>query len=164
MSLRESLSPSVAHRRRVIPSVVQPIQAQAITPKGAEVRATAASPLVLVTDDDEDVRTLCQLQLELAGFRVSQAANGQEALDRARSDRPDLILLDVMMPVMDGWECLAELKRDGKLRDIPVFVVTGKDQQQDQERAFALGAEAFISKPFQGQVLIARIRERLAAA
>src|SRR5687768_16489197 len=99
---------------------------------------------VLVTDDDEDLRLLCQLQLELGGFRVAQAANGQEALDAARSSRPDLILLDLMMPVKDGWECLAELKQDRKLRDIPVFIITGKNQKQDQDRAFEMGAVAFI--------------------
>ena len=121
-----------------------------------------ANPAVLVTDDDEDLRLLCQMHLEMGGFRVSQAANGQEALDVARQNPPDLILLDLMMPVKDGWECLTELKGDPELRDIPVFVITGKSQQQDQDRAFASGAEAFISKPFQGAALIARIRERLA--
>lgn len=116
---------------------------------------------VLVTDDDEDLRFLCQLHLELGGFRVAQAANGREALDAVATDRPDLILLDLMMPVMDGWECLSELKSNG-FSDIPVFVITGKNQQQDQERAFALGAQAFIAKPFQGPALIERIRGELA--
>ena len=122
-----------------------------------------ANPAVLVTDDDEDLRLLCQMHLEMGGFRVSQAANGQEALDVARDDPPDLILLDLMMPVKDGWECLTELKGDPDLCEIPVFVITGKNQQQDQDRAFVLGAEAFIAKPFQGAALIARIRDRLAS-
>ena len=124
----------------------------------------AASPTVLVTDDDEDLRLLCQTHLEIGGFAVSQAANGQEALEVARHDPPDLILLDLMMPVKDGWECLAELKRDPNLRDIPVFIITGKNLQEDQDRAYASGAEAFIAKPFQGSALIARIRERLGSA
>jgi CheY-like chemotaxis protein len=118
---------------------------------------------VLVTDDDEDLRMLCQLYLEMGGFGVTEASNGDEALRAARSSPPDLILLDLMMPVKDGWECLTELKADPALRHIPVFVITGKGQQQDQDRAFALGAEAFIPKPFQGPALVARIRERLAA-
>lgn len=122
------------------------------------------SPLVLVTDDDEDLRMLCQVQLEIGGFRVSHAAHGREALDVSRDEMPDLILLDLMMPVMDGWECLTELKNDRSLSDIPVFVITGKNQKEDQERAFAMGAEAFIAKPFQGAALIARIRDRLALA
>src|SRR5438477_2335046 len=108
---------------------------------------------VLVTDDDEDLRFLCQMHLEMGGFRVTQAADGEEALQVARGDRPDLILLDLMMPVMDGWECLTELKRDDTLKDIPVFVVTGKSQNSDQERAFAMGADAFITKPFQAPQL-----------
>src|SRR5436309_6487626 len=95
---------------------------------------------VLVTDDDEDLRLLCQMHLEIAGYRVIQAANGREALDIIRFDRPDLILLDLMMPIMDGWECLSVLKSDGAVATIPVFVITGKSQQQDQERAFSLGA------------------------
>jgi CheY-like chemotaxis protein len=118
---------------------------------------------VLVTDDDEDLRMLCTMQLELRGFRVSQARNGKEALDVVRAERPDLILLDLMMPVMDGWECLAELKADKKLSDIPVFIITGKNQKQDQDLAFEMGAHAFIPKPFQATALVAQIRERLAA-
>jgi CheY-like chemotaxis protein len=116
---------------------------------------------VLVTDDDEDLRLLCQMHLEIAGFRVTQAANGREALDVVAAERPDLILLDLMMPVMDGWECLSELKSNGS-KDIPVFVITGKNQQADQEKAFSLGASAFIAKPFQGSQLIDRIRAELA--
>ena len=118
---------------------------------------------VLVTDDDEDLRLMCQMYLEFEGFRVSQAENGAEALEAARRESPDLILLDLMMPVMDGWECLSGLKSDPTLRDIPVFVITGKQQREDQDRAFAMGAKAFIPKPFQSTSLVSRIREELAA-
>jgi len=69
-----------------------------------------------------------------------------------------------MMPVMDGWECLQALKSDGATASIPVFIITGKSQQADQDRAFSLGAEAFISKPFNGSSLIARIGSRIKAA
>jgi CheY-like chemotaxis protein len=119
---------------------------------------------VLVTDDDEDLRTLCQLHLEMGGFRVTQACNGQESLDVARAERPDLIVLDIMMPVKDGWECLAELKSDENLKDIPVIVLTGKVQHEDRERAFALGAQEFVSKPFRFPALVGRVRELLGAA
>jgi CheY-like chemotaxis protein len=123
----------------------------------------AVDATVLVTDDDEDLRLLCCMHLELGGYTVSQAANGRQAIDVARAQRPQLILLDLMMPVMDGWECLAELKADGALRTIPVFIITGKAQKQDQDKAFNMGAEAFIPKPFKGSELIALIREQLAA-
>ena len=123
-----------------------------------------AKPCVLVTDDNEDLRLLCQMHLRMAGFRVCEAANGSEAIDVARRESPDLILLDLMMPVMDGWQCLDELKADPELRDIPVFIITGKNQQQDQERALASGADAFIPKPFQPGALVERIRERLATS
>ena len=122
------------------------------------------SPFVLVTDDDEDLRLLCEMYLQLDGFHVAHAANGREALAQVGAHRPDLILLDLMMPVMDGWECLAALKADPASRDVPVFIITGKNQLADQERAFAMGAEAFIPKPFQGPALVARVRQRLAGA
>ena len=122
------------------------------------------SPCVLVTDDDEDLRLLCEMFLHLGGFDVAHAANGREAVEVARSRAIDLVLLDLMMPVMDGWECLAALKADPQLARVPVFIITGKNQLSDQERAFAMGAEAFIAKPFQGPALVARIRERLGAA
>ena len=123
-----------------------------------------ASPFVLVTDDDEDLRLLCEMYLQLDGFTVGHAVNGRDAIARVHARRPDLILLDLMMPVMDGWECLAALKADPATRDIPVFIITGKNQLADQERAFSMGAEAFIPKPFQGPALVARIRQRLAGA
>jgi CheY-like chemotaxis protein len=123
-----------------------------------------AVPCVLVTDDDEDLRMLCEMYLQLDGFRVSKATNGREALESVGRDRPDLVLLDLMMPVMDGWECLSALKADPSTRDIPVFIITGKSQLADQERALAMGAEAFIPKPFQGPALVARVRQRLAGA
>jgi CheY-like chemotaxis protein len=123
-----------------------------------------AVPCVLVTDDDDDLRLLCEMYLQLDGFHVSKAANGREALESVARHRPDLVLLDLMMPVMDGWECLSALKADPATRDIPVFIITGKNQLADQQRAFAMGAEAFIPKPFQGPALVARIRQRLAGA
>ena len=116
-------------------------------------------PCVLVTDDEEDLRTLWRLHLTRGGFRVCEAANGQQALDVARVDRPDVILLDVMMPVKDGWECLSDLQRDPDLCDVPVVILTGKVQAEDQQRAFQLGAKAFVTKPFEAQALIARLRE-----
>ena len=119
---------------------------------------------VLIVDDDEDIRLLCRLHLERRGYRVTQAADGAEALEVARADRPDLILLDVMMPVMDGWECLAALKADASLRSVPVFIVTGKTQREDQEHAMSSGAVAFVPKPFNPAELVALIGARLAAA
>jgi two-component system phosphate regulon response regulator PhoB len=118
---------------------------------------------VLVVDDDEDLRMLCELHLQIGGFNATSASNGREAIDAARRQRPALILLDLMMPIMDGWECLAALKSDPELRSVPVFIVTGKSQQSDQDRAFAMGAEAFIPKPFKGPQLVEMIRQRVQA-
>jgi len=110
----------------------------------------AEAPLILVADDDPAARELLTLHLSEAGYRVKRAANGEEALAKARELRPFLILLDVMMPGKDGWEVLQELKLDEETADIPVMmcsVAEGKDL------SFALGATDYMSKPINRDVL-----------
>jgi CheY-like chemotaxis protein len=103
---------------------------------------------VLVVDDEPDVLLLCRVNLEFEGYEVFEANDGVEALERVRERRPDVILLDVMMPRMDGWQVLAELKADEDLRDIPVVMLTAKVQDQDQIRGWSSGAAEYITKPF----------------
>jgi CheY-like chemotaxis protein len=86
--------------------------------------------------------------LALAGYDVLEAVDGVEALERGRRGAPDLILLDVMMPRMDGWQVLSELKSDEELSDIPVVMLTAKVQDQDQIRGWSAGAAEYITKPF----------------
>lgn len=121
-------------------------------------------PRILVADDEEDVLMLCRVNLEFEGFEVLDAANGQAALDGARSDPPDLILLDVMMPVKDGWETLDELKEDDGLKGIPVVMLTAKVQEEDQYRALAAGAADYVTKPFHPTSLVRTVRTVLAAS
>jgi CheY-like chemotaxis protein len=118
---------------------------------------------VLVVDDEQDIVELCRLLFELDGFEVDTASNGIEALDRARRSNPDLILLDVMMPVKDGWECLTELKSDPRLRDITVVMLSAKVQREHQLRALDGGASAYITKPFRGPELVGKVRELISA-
>jgi DNA-binding response OmpR family regulator len=123
----------------------------------------ASGPHILIADDEEDVLLLCRVNLEFEGFTVTEAANGQEALNLARQIRPDLVLLDVMMPVKDGWECLAELKADPQLKDVPVVMLTAKVQEEHQLRGLASGAADYITKPFHPTALVRTVKTVLDA-
>jgi two-component system, OmpR family, alkaline phosphatase synthesis response regulator PhoP len=103
---------------------------------------------VLVVDDEPDVLLLCRVNLEFEGYEVIEAADGEEAMERVRAHRPDVVLLDVMMPKMDGWQVLAAIKDDPELADIPVVMLTAKVQDQDQIRGWSQGAADYITKPF----------------
>ena len=120
------------------------------------------NPHILVADDEEDVLMLCRVNLEFEGFEVTEAPNGAEAVRLARDVEPDLILLDVMMPVKDGWETLTELKADDGLRKIPVVMLTAKVQEEDQFRALAAGAADYVTKPFHPTSLVRTVRTVLA--
>jgi len=104
---------------------------------------------VLVIDDEEDIREVARLSLELVGhYQVLTASCGRDGLDYARSHRPDAILLDVMMPDMDGPAALTALRADPSTRDIPVLFLTAKTQQAERKRLAALGAAGILTKPF----------------
>lgn len=102
---------------------------------------------VLVVDDDATARTLVRLNLEFEGYTVSEAENGDRGLESARSSRPDLILLDVMMPGTEGLQVLAELRDDPLLRSTPVIMLTGRADEGTEWRARDLGAAAYVAKP-----------------
>ena len=103
---------------------------------------------VLVVDDEEDIRELCRVNLEFEGFEVLDAPDGETALRIARDDSPDLIFLDLMMPVMDGWDVLQRLKEDEATSRIPVILLTAKTGEQDQMRGWGEGILEYVSKPF----------------
>ena len=104
---------------------------------------------ILIVDDEDDIREVAQVSLELVGnYEVLTAASGRDGLERARSGRPDAILLDVMMPDMDGPSTLAELRRDPATRDIPVVFLTAKTQSAERTRLAELGAAGILTKPF----------------
>ena len=112
---------------------------------------------VLLAEDEPDVQLIARLSLKKAGFQVSTVNNGVEALDRVAVDRPDAILLDWMMPDMDGFETCTRLKADPATRDIPVIFLTAKVQESEVARALALGAAGCIGKPFDALTLGAQV-------
>jgi CheY-like chemotaxis protein len=118
--------------------------------------------LVLVVDDEPDVLLLCRLNLEQRGHKVLEAPNGDEALDLAREGGPDLVVLDLMLPGIDGYQVLQALRADDRTSGIPVLVLTAKSLQADRERSRQLGAAAFLTKPFLPDELCDMVDEVLA--
>ena len=103
---------------------------------------------ILVADDERDIRNLLVDDLSDAGYDVIVAQDGSAAFDKACDESPDIILLDVMMPVMDGFQVLQKLKDNSATRSIPVIMVTAKGQEHDQQKAMTIGAYDYITKPW----------------
>ena len=121
------------------------------------------SPMVLVVDDTPEILSLIHTLLRDT-YQVKSANNGRKGLQIARSDpQPDLILLDIMMPGMDGYEVCIQLKEDPKTRDIPVIFLTAKSEIENEERGFLLGAMDYVTKPIGPSVLLARVKTQIAA-
>lgn len=116
---------------------------------------------VLVVEDEEHIRRVLQYNLQLDGFEVHQADNGARALEIAAELMPDLILLDWMMPGMDGLEVLSKLKQDKKTENIPVFMLTAKGMMADVGRALYEGADDYITKPFDPTQLGRTLRKKM---
>jgi excisionase family DNA binding protein len=129
------------------------------TTPGARVRGT---PLVLIVDDDARIREFVRVNLEMDGYVVREAANADEGLAVLEEELPDLILLDVMMPGVDGWEMLRRVHERHGTGSIPVIMFSGQVESSDDD-AVARGAQAFLGKPFNPQDLIARTKELLRA-
>ncbi len=111
--------------------------------------------LILVVDDEPHLVNFMRMNLELEGARVITASNGREALDLVREDMPDVVLLDVMMPEIDGFETLKRLRQ---ISQVPVLFLTARDEEDDRVRGLELGADDYIAKPFSHRELISRIR------
>ncbi len=121
----------------------------------------AREECILVVDDEEDTRELLRALLESEGYAVTTAADGEAALARVQETRPDLILLDIMMPEMDGLEVCDHLRFDPATRDVPIIFLTAKQDPVTQSRASILDAYAYIEKPFSPEALLAEIRNCL---
>jgi len=116
---------------------------------------------VLVIEDNEDNLALMRLLLERAQYEVLLATNGTEGLEIARQEQPDILLLDLAMPEMDGWEVAAAMKADIVTKDIPIIAVTAHALPKDRERAFEAGCDSFVIKPFSVTKLISEIENLL---
>jgi CheY-like chemotaxis protein len=117
---------------------------------------------VLVVDDEPDVLLLCRVNLEFEGYEVAEATDGEQAMERLREQPFDVVLLDVMMPKMDGWQVLEAVKADEDLKDLPVVMLTAKVQDQDQIRGWSQGAADYITKPFSPLALSQVLQDVLA--
>jgi len=111
--------------------------------------------LILVVDDEPRIRKFVRMNLELEGFRVIEADNGLEALEKVREELPDLVLLDVMMPEMDGFEALEHIR---EISNVPVIMLTVKANEEDKVRGLEVGADDYVTKPFSPRELTSRIR------
>jgi DNA-binding response OmpR family regulator len=120
--------------------------------------SSAPSALILVADDDEDIRRLLRFRLERAGYGVVEARDGEEALALALQHRPDLAVMDVMMPKATGYEVTRRLREDESTRKIPVILLTARAQEADVSRGFEAGADDYLRKPFSPQELRARVQ------
>lgn len=116
---------------------------------------------ILVVEDEADLAVLVEVNLELAGYEVTTAADGAEGLSSVRDDPPDLILLDVMMPVLDGWQVLRALKQDRELSDIPVVMLTALSEERDLIRGHLQGAVQYVTKPFEMRRLLSAVETGL---
>jgi len=114
---------------------------------------------VLIVDDEPDILILLRLALEVAGYSTVEASDGEEALEVIRSEHPDVVLLDVMMPGMDGWATLEHLGETGE--HPRVIMVTARTASRDRDRAIAMGADDFVTKPFEPAELVERMRQLL---
>ena len=117
---------------------------------------------VLVIDDEAPIRLLCRVNLEAAGIEVSEAEDGKIGLEAARSEPPDVILLDVMMPGMDGWQVFSELLNDERTAHVPIVFLTARAEVRDQARGLELGGVDYVTKPFNPLHLAPLIEDLLA--
>lgn len=116
---------------------------------------------ILVIDDETNMVELIKFRMEAAGYEVIAAHDGQEGWEKIKTVKPDLVLLDIMMPKMDGYNVCKLAKLDKDLKDIPIIMLTAKGQDQDKMLALNVGADGYISKPFEGKNLLAVIEKAL---
>ena len=118
-------------------------------------------PLILIADDDPDILALVSFRLERAGYEVVQARNGEEAVQVALARRPDLAVIDVMMPRVDGYEATRQLRQQEETSRMPIILLTARVQEEDIARGFDAGADDYVRKPFSLQELGSRVQAAL---
>jgi DNA-binding response OmpR family regulator len=116
---------------------------------------------VLIIEDEKLIIVSTQMVLEAAGFRVESATNGEDGIAKAKSQVPDLILLDIMMPGIDGWETLTRLKRDAATANIPVVIFTAREHSRGHQKSAEMGAVDYFRKPFEPDELIELVEKHV---
>ena len=118
-----------------------------------------AKKRLLIVDDEVDLVDMIKFRLEANGYEVLVANDGQQALETARKEKPDLMILDLMLPKMDGYKVCGLLKKDARYANIPIILFSAKAQEDDKKLGQEVGADAYISKPFEPEVLLNKIKE-----
>jgi DNA-binding response OmpR family regulator len=121
-------------------------------------------PTILVAEDDPDIRDLVVFRLQRSGWKVVPASDGEQAIELARMDRPDVAVLDWMMPVKNGMEVIAEMREDPELATVPILMLSARAQEPDIVQGFTTGATDYLTKPFSPQELHLRVQALLARA
>lgn len=116
---------------------------------------------ILIIDDEYEILELARLRLRSEGYEVVTAGNGQEGLEKVRTENPNLVLMDLVMPVMDGYGFLKELRKEKSARELPVIVFTAKGNEEEVRVVLTLGATDYIRKPFVPSILIGKIQKAL---
>jgi len=116
---------------------------------------------ILIVDDEADMRTLLAVRLEISNFEVIEAKDGEEGLEKAKKEKPDLIVLDLMMPKISGFEVCRMLKFDDNFKAIPIIVLSALGEQHEKDKAVQCGADAYFIKPFDLSLLITKIESLL---
>jgi CheY-like chemotaxis protein len=135
-----------------------------LTSRTGSLPSVAAAGRVLVVDDDDVIRQLITVNLELEGFDVVSAVDGQDALDKVKDANVQVVTLDVMMPRLDGWETAARLRDDPETAHIKVILLSARAQEADLQRGEKIGVDAYLTKPFDPDELIDTVRRLVAAA
>ena len=121
----------------------------------------AAQKKILVVEDEKDVRELVRYNLEQEGFRVLEAEDGEFALALVRRERPALVILDIMLPGMNGLDVCRELRAGERTREIPIIMITAKSEETDQVVGYSMGADDYVPKPFSNKVLLHKVKALL---
>lgn len=116
---------------------------------------------ILQVDDESDVLDILSIFLGRAGYETCEALGGEEAIAKAKAERPDMIILDILMPEMDGFEVMRELKKDEATARIPIMVLTAKTGEEDRRKGRELGATRYVSKPFTEESLLSEVKRTL---
>jgi two-component system alkaline phosphatase synthesis response regulator PhoP len=116
---------------------------------------------ILIVDDEEDILIVLKFRLEANNYEVLTASDGQEGLNKARTEKPDLIILDLMLPKLDGYKVCRMLKFDENYKAIPIVMFTARAQKKDEELGKEMGADAYVTKPFEPEILLEKIQQLL---